>query len=428
MTLFLHGLGHFHPENEITNRFLEELDIGTNDEWIMERVGIRSRRTLLPLDYIRETRNRDPRRRARRRSTPTPSSAGAPPRWRSRAPASTRSDIGMVIAGSSVPDFVSPADACNDRRGARARGAGLRRELRLHQLPRGAAPAVADGSREAAGLRAAGRAGEADPHRRLQRPQRRRALGRRGVRGRASRRACPAAPQILGSTLESSPAGRDKVVIPRHGHFRQEGRTVQTFAIKKTVQLLRAAARGLRRGRTPLPLRRPPGQPADAREGVRALRRAAGAAPLQRRVTSATPRAPARSASSACAGRSGPRRRRRRRGRRRRAHLVELPAALRSAAGVKYDDFRAARELRQRRSCSPSPTGGWSRTRPRASRRGLPLPPMLMVDRIVEIQRERHGAASWPSATSASTTGSSSATSSAIRCSRAASASTPSGS
>ena len=39
VTLFLHGLGHFHPENEITNRFLEELDIGTNDEWILERVG-----------------------------------------------------------------------------------------------------------------------------------------------------------------------------------------------------------------------------------------------------------------------------------------------------------------------------------------------------------------------------------------------------
>ena len=27
MPLYLHGLGHFHPENVITNRFLEELDI-----------------------------------------------------------------------------------------------------------------------------------------------------------------------------------------------------------------------------------------------------------------------------------------------------------------------------------------------------------------------------------------------------------------
>ena len=61
LMLHLHGLGHFHPENEISNAFLEELDIGTTDEWILERVGIRVRRTTLPLDYIRTTRNRDPR-------------------------------------------------------------------------------------------------------------------------------------------------------------------------------------------------------------------------------------------------------------------------------------------------------------------------------------------------------------------------------
>ena len=60
MSLYLHGLGHFHPESEITNEFLADLDIGTNDQWIMERVGIRARRTVLPLDYIRETRNVDP--------------------------------------------------------------------------------------------------------------------------------------------------------------------------------------------------------------------------------------------------------------------------------------------------------------------------------------------------------------------------------
>ena len=61
MSLNLLGLGHYNPANEITNRFLEDLDIGTNDEWILERTGIRSRRTVLPLDYIRETRNADPR-------------------------------------------------------------------------------------------------------------------------------------------------------------------------------------------------------------------------------------------------------------------------------------------------------------------------------------------------------------------------------
>ena len=54
-------MGHFHPENVIDNRFLEELDIGTTDDWIMERVGIQQRRTVLPLEYISDTQNKDPR-------------------------------------------------------------------------------------------------------------------------------------------------------------------------------------------------------------------------------------------------------------------------------------------------------------------------------------------------------------------------------
>jgi hypothetical protein len=48
LMLYLHGLGHFHPENEVDNAFLESLDIGTNERWIVERVGIRNRRTVLP--------------------------------------------------------------------------------------------------------------------------------------------------------------------------------------------------------------------------------------------------------------------------------------------------------------------------------------------------------------------------------------------
>ena len=59
--IYVHGVGHFHPANIIDNAFLESLDIGTNDAWITERVGIRQRHTVLPLDYIRTTRNADVR-------------------------------------------------------------------------------------------------------------------------------------------------------------------------------------------------------------------------------------------------------------------------------------------------------------------------------------------------------------------------------
>jgi 3-oxoacyl-[acyl-carrier-protein] synthase-3 len=57
--IYFHGFGHFHPENQIDNAFLESLDIGTTEQWIIDRVGIKSRRTVLPLDYIRATKNLD---------------------------------------------------------------------------------------------------------------------------------------------------------------------------------------------------------------------------------------------------------------------------------------------------------------------------------------------------------------------------------
>jgi 3-oxoacyl-[acyl-carrier-protein] synthase-3 len=38
--------------------------------------------------------------------------------------------------------------------------------------------------------------------------------------------------------VESSPAASDKVVVPRGGHFRQEGRTVQMFGIKRMARLV----------------------------------------------------------------------------------------------------------------------------------------------------------------------------------------------
>ena len=71
--------------------------------------------------------------------------------------------------------------------------------------------------------------------RRLQRPRDRRAVGRRrGRRGRLDARA-RAARACSARTLASQPVGAaTRSSIPRTGHFRQEGRAVQAFAIKKT--------------------------------------------------------------------------------------------------------------------------------------------------------------------------------------------------
>ena len=111
MTLHLHGAGHFHPENEIDNRFLEELDIGTSDAWILERVGIRSRRTVLPLSYIRDTRNRDVRAAAEAALYDT-AELGRRAAQRALERAGIGPErIGLVLSGGCASDITCPAEA-----------------------------------------------------------------------------------------------------------------------------------------------------------------------------------------------------------------------------------------------------------------------------------------------------------------------------
>jgi 3-oxoacyl-[acyl-carrier-protein] synthase-3 len=109
--LYLHGLGHYYPENIITNRFLEELDIGASEEWILERVGIRTRRTSLPLDYIRDTKNRDLRAGLDISASDNVRSGGAAARMAIDRAGLSTADIGLVISGGSAPDTLTPAEA-----------------------------------------------------------------------------------------------------------------------------------------------------------------------------------------------------------------------------------------------------------------------------------------------------------------------------
>lgn len=228
------GVGKAHPQTVIDNTFLESLDIGTSDEWIMERVGIKTRRTVLPLDYIRQTRNSDPRAACEVAQT-TASALGAQAALMALAKAGIQaSDVGLVIAGISVPQMQIPAHACliASQLGIRAPAFDLNSACstsaaQLHflncmdptQLPdyilvvqtetytmtlnfndRNTAVLFGDGA--AAFVLSPKHSGKA---------------------------------QIIASIFESDPASYDKVVIPAHGHFAQQGSAVQRFAITQTV-------------------------------------------------------------------------------------------------------------------------------------------------------------------------------------------------
>ncbi len=237
MIVFLHGLGHFHPENEISNDFLESLDIDTTDAWIMERVGIRTRRTTLPLDYIRTTRNRDPRA-AQEATLYTHAEAGRRAAGMALARAGiTAADVGLVVAGSSVMDTATPAEACNIARALGIEAPALDinsactsffAQLWVLSLmrPEAVPPFVLVVVSEAV-TRAVDYADRASA-----------VLWGDGAAAAVVSLRVPGRARILDAALASSPEGADRVVVPRTGHFRQDGRVVQMFAIKKTAQLL----------------------------------------------------------------------------------------------------------------------------------------------------------------------------------------------
>jgi 3-oxoacyl-[acyl-carrier-protein] synthase-3 len=77
----------------------------------MERVGIQNRRTILPLDYIRQTKNINVRESfAVRQYTNAKMEAIAARQAIERA-GIKKEDIGLLISGTSTPDNIAPAEA-----------------------------------------------------------------------------------------------------------------------------------------------------------------------------------------------------------------------------------------------------------------------------------------------------------------------------
>lgn len=109
--LHIVGCGHAHPPTEITTAFLVSLDTGTTAEWIEKYIGIDVRRTVLPLDYLRDTKNQDPRA-AIEAATHSPTDLGAAAARMALARAGLAVDqIGLVIANCCAPRQTTPSEA-----------------------------------------------------------------------------------------------------------------------------------------------------------------------------------------------------------------------------------------------------------------------------------------------------------------------------
>lgn len=232
--LYVHGIGHYHPQNVIDNAFLEQLDIETTDEWITDRVGIKTRRTVMDLDYIKSTKNLDPRMAMENSLENGRHTAKKATEMALQRANLTIADIGMVIAGGCAPEYSLPANAsimanelgikapCLDIRTAcstfathlhitRQMGNNLPDYVLLIQAENWTRT-IDYSDRKTAVL-----------------------IGDATVATIVSTKH-PSSMGVSHSLLTSDPSGWDKVQTPSHKHFYQQGPAVQKFAIKKTIE------------------------------------------------------------------------------------------------------------------------------------------------------------------------------------------------
>jgi 3-oxoacyl-[acyl-carrier-protein] synthase-3 len=192
----------------------------------------------MPLDYIRDTRNSDPSMALEAALYSHADTGKRAAEMALQRAGIDKDQIGLVIAGSSRPEMSSPADACaiadalelevpafDINSACTSMWAALYMlsmmrsealpELILLVTPESLTTTVDYSDRTAS------------------------VLWGDGTTAAVLSTRLPGRAQILGNTLASSPAGRDKVIAPLFGHFDQEGRTVQMFAIKKTIRCFR---------------------------------------------------------------------------------------------------------------------------------------------------------------------------------------------
>jgi 3-oxoacyl-[acyl-carrier-protein] synthase-3 len=231
------GMGVSHPTTKITNEFLEQLDVGTTAEWITEKIGIQTRLTTLPIEYIQQTRNQNPVE-ALKVASMTPTQMGVEAARRAIESAGIRPDqIGMVIANCCTPAQTAPAESQRIAGQLKlkvkafdvftacpvfALHIDLLNSFRDEKLPEytlcvstaALTQHVNYNDRSDGAIWGDGAAAWI-----------------------VSKR--PGKLRVLDSFFHADPTRSQAVVVDTWGHFRQDGRAVRDFSVRQTVRLIR---------------------------------------------------------------------------------------------------------------------------------------------------------------------------------------------
>ncbi len=230
--LYIHGAGHYHPDNIIDNAFLESLGIETSDEWIMERVGIKKRHTVMDLDDLKQNKNQTI---GETKVNESSAEMGAKAiKMALQRAGIQKQDIGMVVSATCAPAYSLPANASviaaeagidsftvdiTSACSSFASHVHFLNNMHEDAMPDYALCVIPESwttTTDFSDRRTAVLIGD-------------------GAAAVIFSKKHPAAMHIKNTFMASDPGGWDKVQTKTGAHFYQDGLSVQKFAIKKTV-------------------------------------------------------------------------------------------------------------------------------------------------------------------------------------------------
>ena len=239
MSLNIIGMGYSHPSQELDNNFLEGLNVGTNAQWISEKIGIQTRVTTLSPDYIDKTRNADPEE-AIKVATKSPTDLAVAAAEMAIKRAGIKADqIGLVICNCCTPVQMSPTEAVriSARLGIEARAYDLftacpafalcldyLSNFRSEELPEFVLCVSTATLTQNVNYndRSDG------------------AIWGDGAAAWIVSARHPGKLKVIETSYSTDATRCDAVVVERYGHFHQDGRAVRDFSVRQTVRLIKA--------------------------------------------------------------------------------------------------------------------------------------------------------------------------------------------
>lgn len=237
--MYIYSMGHYWPDTIVDNQFFGSLDIGSEADWIKDRVGIEERRSILTLDQIRGLRHRTiTLQELRDQGQIMPMAAMSEKAWRvaqSRSPIVTET-IDTVIGGTSVPDDDVPASSC-----VAAAQLGMER-VRAFDINSACSTFVVQ-CHVMRGLMQSQMTKEgaifcAERYSmRMDYTDRRNCIlfGDASVAAVLGQTKRPGALRVIDTTVESAPSGWEHIRMAVGREFYQNGAAVQKFAVTKTI-------------------------------------------------------------------------------------------------------------------------------------------------------------------------------------------------